>query len=156
MCRCLPWVWSGSALPDVVWLSEWGWSCGHLVVVPPPRENAGRPVYQIGGTTCFSVRVPLTYGEPGIGIYAGATCGLCMAPNSFNGWGWIAGRPNGAQESLRRLDEQHSCRGDLQMQGCRQGFALVMTVDDVVETDLLGGMRLAVAKATDANRKRRN
>ena len=27
------------------------------------RENVGRPLYQIDGTICFSVKVPLTYGE---------------------------------------------------------------------------------------------
>ena len=44
-------------------VSVGGSSNGHLVVVPPPHENVGRPLYQIGGTICLSVKVPLTYGE---------------------------------------------------------------------------------------------
>ena len=29
-----------------------------------PRENVGRPLYQKAGTEFFSMKVPLTYGEP--------------------------------------------------------------------------------------------
>ena len=54
---------SRSASANVVRLSVGGWSTGHLVTVRVPRENAGRPLYQIGGTICFSVKVPLTYSE---------------------------------------------------------------------------------------------
>ena len=54
---------SRSACANVVRLSVGGWSTGHSVRVRPPRENVGRPLYQKAGTTCFSVTVPLTYGE---------------------------------------------------------------------------------------------
>ena len=53
----------GFAQRGVVRLFDRGWSCGHSVRVRAAHEIAGRPLYQIGGTTFFSMKVPLTYGE---------------------------------------------------------------------------------------------